>query len=115
MALAPLPADLKLDPFFVLRWNPDLETLLFASPHAADSTFDLGDRLPEAVRTLSLRGLHPQRAEYAIDCAREFGAVQVIPRTDRVLSLARSRNPEVNISEHLIKAERDEGGGYVHI
>lgn len=115
MARTPLPIDLPLEPFFVLKWDRDLETMILAVPAVPESSFDLGDALPQVSHELQLRGLLREFADRAVDSAREFGSVQAIPSQDRIINLfPRSKGEDV-LSQLLTEAERQEGSSYASL
>tara|TARA_R100001086_G_scaffold236587_2_gene160110 strand:+ start:1604 stop:1951 length:348 start_codon:yes stop_codon:yes gene_type:complete len=115
MATAPLPIDLALRPFFVLRWDRDMESMILAVPSMPDSSFDLGDDLPAVARQLQLRGLPGHQVDRAIGCAREWGIVQVIPDSDRMVNIGDRTARTPSLGDLLRAAERDEGQGIVHL
>lgn len=86
MPRAPLPTILPGD-FFLLRWRRDVETFIVEVDDATHSSYDLGPDPMMVVEHLRCRGFEKQFREQAVDVAREFGAAQCIPASQRVLPI----------------------------
>lgn len=87
MARAPIPTSIPLKTFFVLRWIPEVEEFVIHLDDATRTSHLLGGYSPQVVRQLTWWTLPKMLATRAVDAAREFRAVQVIPTQDRVINL----------------------------
>lgn len=114
MARAPLPDRIPTGTFFVLRWDVDAERMLVQVDDEARSSYDLGCVLPRVVDQLALWGVPRLFATRAVDTAREFRAVQVIPTQDRIINLI-PRTPNSNpVAEQLAAMDDLNPNTYVH-
>ena len=120
MARAALPEQLPLDPFFVLRWDPDVEDMSVIVDVRVDDSSDLqsyslGDYLPGVSRALQFQGLDPLFADRAVDAAREFRAVQVIPRTSSVIPLIQRTLNHDPVIDMLAQQDQEQQTSYAHL
>ena len=113
----PLPTVLPGE-FFVLERNRFLGTYVI---HVDDSvgdedgsSYDLGSNIQVIMRQFRIWG-HGLIGDRAIDFAREFNAVQVIPESDRLIPLI-ERNLHTNIVlDQLTERGEMENPGYVSL
>jgi len=80
-------------PFYVLSYDKEGESFTLYIDDQNQSSYVLG-ALEPTLRYLSLFG--GPNADLAIDCAKQFGTVQVIPAQRRVLPLFQ-RSPKVDV------------------
>lgn len=117
MARVARPSALQLDPFFVLRWDADMEQMvIYVEVDGKPESYELGDYMPGASRQLQLWGVDPFFADRAIDTAREFRAVQVIQSQDRIIPLHKREAAGRLVADALAESERPEGSnGYANL
>lgn len=115
MPRAPLPTSVKLLPFFVLRWDADMEEMVLHLADASRTSYSMGSDLPQAARQLTLWGVKKIDAERAIDAAREFRAVQVILDQDRIIPLIPRAVPNNAVAQQFAEIEQQESTTYVHL
>lgn len=115
MPRAPLPASVNLLPFFVLRWEPDMEEMLLHLADATRTSYALGGDLPQIARQLVLWGMKPLDASRAVDTAREFRAAQVIPNQDRIIPLIPRTVANNSVAQQFAEIEQQETTTYVNL
>lgn len=118
MARASLPSQVALLPFFVLRWDVDTEQMvIYVRDEKGDqASYELGDHLPTVSQQLTFWGLgDPLFVDRAVDSAKEFRAVQVIPEQARIISLHKRTADEKLVADMLTEAERPEGSTYASL
>ena len=105
---SPLPASLPGD-FFVLGYDRDRLTYILVADDADNSSYNLGREIPVIMQQFALWGL-ADLGNRAVDAAREFRLVQVIPHEDRVIRL---HNPDLSgaaqIAQRLQEQEQEQG------
>lgn len=114
MARAPLPDRIPLGTFFVLRWDHDAERMILQVDDEAHSSYDMGCDLPKVVFQLKLWGVPALFAERAVNTAREFRAVQVIPTQDRIINLIPRKTNSNPVAEQLAAMDDLNLNTYVH-
>ncbi len=114
MARAPLPDRISIGTFFVLRWDVDAERMFLWVDDAAHSSYDMGCHLSAVVDQLVLWGVPKLFAARAVDAAREFRAVQVIPTQDRVINLLPRTSQANPVAEQLAAMDELNLNTYVH-
>lgn len=72
--------------FFVLLWDRDQEQFVLYLDNPERDSYKLGGNIPAISVIFKVRGIEAL-GNRAIDMAREFGKVQVIPDKDRVIPL----------------------------
>lgn len=118
MARAALPNAIALLPFFVLRWDVDIEQMIVyvRGDDGDQASYELGDHLPSVSAQLCRWGLSdPIFVDRAVDSAKEFRAVQVIPDQKRIISLHRRDGQQKLVADMLNDAERPEGSTYASL
>jgi hypothetical protein len=105
-----LPETLLGD-FFVLGYDRDRMTYILVADDADDSSYNLGRDIPTIMEQFKRWGW-ADIGNRAIDAAREFRLVQVIPQEDRVIRL---HNPDLSGAAHIAKRlqEQEQEQGHV--
>ena len=112
---APLPTVLP-GKFFVLAYERDRDTYVLVVDDADASNYNMGSDVPTLMRHFRTWGL-PDIGNRAIDAAREFGVVQVIPAEDRVIRVPVPVDPEADSVATRLRAleAQEQERGYVHL
>ena len=106
MARAPLPDELP-GTFFVLEWDRARECFILHIDDEDGSSYNLGNVIETVMMRFRIWGL-PRIGNRAIDAAREFGVVQVLPEEDRIINLI-NRDVRPDRSVHFEPVEGREG------
>lgn len=97
MARAPLPDELP-GTFFVLEWDRACECYILHIDDKDGSSYNLGSVIEIVMMRFRVWGF-PRIGNRAIDAAREFGVVQVLPKEDRIINLIdRDVRPDRSVS-----------------
>ena len=107
---APLPESLP-GRFFVLGYDRDRATYILVVDDADESSYNLGHDIPTIMQQFERWGLK-DIGNRAVDAAREFRLVQVIPKEDRVIRL---QNTDSSGAEHIARSlyEQEQEHGHV--
>ena len=104
----PLPESLP-GSFFVLGYDRDRDVYILVLDDEDESSFNLGSDVPVVMRRFEQWGLK-DIGNRAIDAAREFRLVQVIPHEGRVIRIPQT-DPDgaALIAKQLHEQEQEQG------
>lgn len=109
----PLPTTLP-GAFFVLGYDRDRDTFVLVVDDDDESSYNLGRDIPPIMQQFERWGL-ADIGPRAIDAAREFRLVQVIPREDRIIRLTGHEDPVTHIARQLAAHEEQESAHVRHL